>query len=231
MQRAEARPLPRPIWVKRCDMLDALPRLRSSWIIEVGSFSALKTARATRLGGCCQVYSAWTRALTSKRQQSLFLGPIAAASSSRVQSHIIAVLHCCPAVLSCSAVLLCSPAVLFCSSRVLQCSASPTSPKYPKGLLTLDGVDRHDSALASGSEARLIADVIFSCALRVTYYGGTFVLAGAAVAGLRISAGWGGATCDRKGKRVRVPGPAARRRCDALHCMLCSAPAPKKVSP
>ena len=57
-----------------------IARLRSSWIIEVGSFSALKTARATRLGGCCQLCSARTPALTFKRQQSLFLKAYAAAS-------------------------------------------------------------------------------------------------------------------------------------------------------
>lgn len=50
MRRAEVRPLPRPICVTRCDMLDALPGLRNSRILELGSLSASKTARATRLG-------------------------------------------------------------------------------------------------------------------------------------------------------------------------------------
>ena len=48
------------------------------------------------------------------------------------------------------------------------------------------------------------------------------MLAGTAVAGLRVGSGCGGAWRNSKGERVYIPGPAARRRCASL-LTLCAA--------
>ena len=71
MQRAEAQPLPAPLCVTRCNMLDALPSKRSSGLSGIDSLLCLKDQdRAEDQGRYQLVLCTDLQSFPAKRQQA-----------------------------------------------------------------------------------------------------------------------------------------------------------------